>query len=134
MENKSQTPDSPPTPAQEDMCLRIPLRLPNGQLSGWWAVSCSNGTVVLQFLGAVLDAASRRIFDTAKNPNALDHIQHDNVYVRAIHLTPDGSVHCDPLGVSIRGLPTQEHAYVLMESAVQTFSRFHASLTVPLPF
>ncbi len=95
---------------------------------GWWVVSNPDGSSLIMYLGAVLDAVSRNIVDVRNNPELLQKITHDNVYVRTIQIMPDGSIQCDPLGVSPKGIPREGDAYVIFESAKDTFSRFHASL------
>lgn len=91
-------------------------------LGAWSAVVLADGSIILQHKSQVLSLDDGRVLDlSAELDDAqlrqLEQVGPENLGVRTMHLSADGSLHIDPGGISPGGVLTNQ-AFQLLEPTI----------------
>jgi hypothetical protein len=105
--------------SQEVVFVPIPLQ------AGWTAWHYyPDGGILLQFQKKVLNTQSGDIVDLEEGTSS--QLEKENLLVRSLYLSPDGSVHCEPNAMSFEGV-LSEGAFQILEKPEVLFARHMAN-------
>lgn len=92
--------------------------------SGWVSILCPDGSILIQYHKEVLEVPSGHVLDlTELNEINRVEIKPDSLWVRTVHLTPDGLVHAEAGAISRSGIPSSD-SKPLTSSPLSAFQKF----------